>query len=139
MGKSTKTTSTANWNTMTLYLIRGIPGSGKSTLARKLVSEHNICEADQFFSQAGEYKFEKEKLPQAHLWCQAKCASRMIHQTEPIAVANTFVKKWEMQQYIQFAREAGWNVVEIIVKDSFKSIHSVPQETINRMQKQFEY
>jgi predicted kinase len=123
---------------MTLYLIRGLPGSGKSTLARKLVSEHNICEADQFFSQTGEYIFDKEKLPQAHLWCQAKCASRLIHQQEPIVVANTFIKRWELERYYQMAREAGWNVVEITVKGPFKSIHGVPPETIKRMQAQFE-
>jgi len=123
---------------MTLYLIRGLPGSGKSTLARKLVKEENICEADQFFYQNGEYQFDRTRLADAHKLCQAKCAARMLHQTEPVAVANTFVKRWEMDTYIQFAREANWNLVEITVKGPFQSIHHVPLATIERMKAQFE-
>lgn len=123
---------------MTLYLIRGIPGSGKSTLARKLVKEENICEADQFFSQNGEYQFDRTRLAEAHKFCQAKCAARMLHQNEPVAVANTFIKRWEMDVYKQFAKEAKWNLVEIIVKSQFDSIHNVPIATIERMKAQFE-
>jgi predicted kinase len=39
-----------------LILLRGLPGSGKSTLAKMICSQH--VEADKFYMQDGEYKFD---------------------------------------------------------------------------------
>lgn len=62
----------------------------------------------------------------------------MINQDEPIAVANTFVKRWEMEWYVNLAQTAGWSIVEITVKSDFLNVHGVPAETIKRMREQFE-
>ena len=51
-----------------LFLLRGLPGSGKSTLAESL-GNMNI-EADEYFMDGDEYKFDASKLKEAHAWCQ---------------------------------------------------------------------
>ena len=43
----------------TLILLRGLPGSGKSTLAKWICNQW--FEADMFFEQDGEYKFDASK------------------------------------------------------------------------------
>ena len=43
-----------------IYLLRGLPGAGKSTVAKRLGGEH--YEADMYFMQDGEYKFDGAKL-----------------------------------------------------------------------------
>ena len=50
-----------------LILLRGLPGSGKSTFAKSLGGIH--IEADQYFMQDGEYKFDASQLKHAHNYC----------------------------------------------------------------------
>ena len=52
----------------TLYLLRGLPSAGKSTLAKTMGAVN--FEADMFFMEGNEYKFDPTKLKQAHQWCQ---------------------------------------------------------------------
>ena len=54
----------------TLYLLRGLPGSGKSTLAKSIGGIH--IEADQYFMEDGEYKFDGSKIKLAHNYCQSQ-------------------------------------------------------------------
>ena len=58
-----------------LILLRGLPGSGKSTFANLLGGIH--VEADQYFMQDGEYKFDASKLKQAHNWCKLRVEHSM--------------------------------------------------------------
>jgi predicted kinase len=51
-----------------LFLLRGLPGSGKSTLAKSLGGMQ--IEADKYFMDGDEYKFDPSKLKEAHAWCQ---------------------------------------------------------------------
>ena len=51
-----------------LILVRGICGSGKTTVAQ-LFSAFTL-EADMYFNQDGEYKFDASKLKDAHQWCK---------------------------------------------------------------------
>ena len=124
--------------TKTLYLIRGLPGSGKSTLASKLVHPDDLCEANQFFYHNGEYVYDHSKIAEAHQWCQAKCAERMEFGNGPVAVANTFVRLWELDHYYDLARKSGFAVQEIVCRGPWKSIHNVPDEVVKRMKGKFE-
>jgi predicted kinase len=124
-----------------IYLLRGNPGSGKSFLANIIHNwqEYVWLEADMYFIEDGEYKFDKTKLKEAHGWCQGLYKGH-LKDGHNIIVSNTFTKKWEMQFYKDLAAKYGAKVTEIIVRsDDFGSIHNVPEETIERMKREFEY
>ena len=91
-----------------LIIIRGIPGSGKSTMAKKMVAEGQAdthWETDMFFlNERGEYIFNRNQLSDAHRKCQEKVRQDLEYNRRVI-VSNTFVKKWEMQPYIDMAKE----------------------------------
>ena len=124
---------------MLLYIIRGIPGSGKSTLARKLAPDSNYAADDYFIGEDGIYRYDRYKLPDAHAYCYAKVEEAMIRGDEVVAVANTFTRRNEMEDYVLLAEKMGYTVNEIICKGKFKSIHNVPEKTIQAMKARFEY
>ena len=121
----------------TLYLIRGIPGSGKSTLARKLAP--NACfEADDYFVHNGVYDYKPEKISEAHKHCQNNVEQAMIAETPFIAVANTFIRKEQLNPYYRLANKYGYAVDVRVCEGHWNSIHNVPMDTINRMRNNFE-
>jgi predicted kinase len=122
---------------MTLYLIRGLPGSGKSTLARVIANATGAyhAEADKFFGES--YAFDPKKLPEAHAFCQ-RSAQRYLDLGIHVVVSNTFTTRAEMQPYREMAQALGAEVQEITCKGPWKSIHNVPDETIERMRARWE-
>jgi tRNA uridine 5-carbamoylmethylation protein Kti12 len=131
-----------------LMILRGIPGSGKTTLATMLSHAAGImdesvthAEADQYFLNlyTGEYKFNKEKLPDAHEFCRSKVQDAMIAGINLIIVSNTFVYKMHMEPYKKMAREYGYHVAEIICQGGFKNVHDVPDDVIRKMRQNFEF
>ena len=127
----------------TLLLLRGLPGSGKSTLAKLLGGVH--IEADQYFMQDGEYKFDSSKLKLAHNYCQSQTSAWMSSDGEQvnvdrIVVSNTFTQEWEMKPYFDLAKTHGYQVFSIVVENRHgsKNVHYCPQETIEKMLERFE-
>ena len=115
-----------------LYIIRGLPGSGKSTFAKKIAEI--VCEADNYFSRNGKYEYNREELGQAHQYCKDNVKAAMEVGYGPIAVANTFSKRWEMQDYFDLAFRYGYTVTEVTMSGPMhKNTHEVPQETVDRM------
>jgi phenolic acid decarboxylase len=57
-----------------------------------------------------------------------------------LIVSNTFTEEWEMEYYVNLANELNYRVISLIVENrhSNKSVHDVPQETINRMNNRFD-
>lgn len=98
-----------------LILLRGLPGSGKTTLAKALGGIH--VEADQYFMEDGEYKFDASKLKDAHGWCQSIVDSYLRNGFEKIIVSNTFTQEWEMKSYYDLANKYGYQVVSLIVEN----------------------
>lgn len=119
-----------------LVLLRGCPGSGKSTLAR---NEYGYCrhlEADMYFVEDGEYKFDPSKLKDAHAWCQRECAKSLG--TDDVVVSNTFTKLWELKPYLDMAEELGVEVRVIHLTTEYESVHPVPAAVIERMKDSYE-
>ena len=127
----------------TLYLVRGVPGSGKSTFAKTLGGTH--FETDNYFMVDGEYKFDFNKLKDAHKWCQDSVNTAMIlnhttGQNEVIVVSNTFTQEWEMETYYKMAETWGYRVFSVIVENRHGGInqHGVPEDKLEIMKNRFE-
>ena len=124
----------------TLYIIRGLPGSGKSTLANIMSIGLDIeyYEADMYFiDELGNYNFDPKNIGNAHIWCQNQVKTQ-LEAGKSVIVSNTFVKRWEMKPYLDMADEFNTSVNIIECKSQFGSIHGVPQETVERMAKNWE-
>lgn len=120
-----------------LIIIRGLPGSGKSTLAKKLNCVVHV-EADMYFiNESGEYVFSPEKLPDAHKWCQ-ETTRNLLNSGKSVVVSNTFTRIWEMQAYLDMARDLSCTVKVIRKNGCFGNVHDVPEKTIEAMRERFE-
>lgn len=99
-----------------------------------------ICCADDWFMRNGTYVWNYKHIGDAHNWCQRKCNRYMQIGAERIVIANTNVTAKSMQPYFDMAKEYGYNVFSIIVENrmSTKNIHSVPDETLDKMRNKFE-
>jgi predicted kinase len=128
----------------TLFLVRGLPGAGKSTLARSLAP--TTVAADDFFNdERGVYRFDRNRLGEAHAWCQN--AARTFLRKGDVAVANTFTETWEIAPYIEIAAKAGAHLVVVDLFDggldnralAARNEHGVPEEGIAAMRKRYEH
>lgn len=127
----------------TLLLLRGLPGSGKSTLSKTIGAI--TFEADMFFMEGNEYKFNPTKLKEAHAWCQNQVELTMKNstknfETSRIAVSNTFTQEWEMLPYYDLAKKYGYEVFSIIVENRHggTNVHNVPEDKLEIMKNRFE-
>lgn len=120
----------------TLHIIRGASGSGKSTLAAKLTPYR--YEADSFFERGGVYKYDPAKIKKAHAQCQADTEAAMRANLSPIAVANTFTRKWEVEPYLDMAERHGYHVEIHHCTGRFQNVHGVPEDVVERMRNNFE-
>jgi predicted kinase len=120
-----------------LFLLRGLPGSGKSTLAKSLGGMQ--IEADKYFMDGDEYKFDPSKLKEAHAWCQ-NAVSVWMKSQDKIIVSNTFTQEWEMQPYYDLAEKYGYRVYSLIVENRHGGVneHGVPEEKLVQMKDRFE-
>jgi predicted ABC-type ATPase len=122
----------------TVFIIRHASGAGGSSLARTLYDmspESIICEADDYFIDwTGEYKFDPNKLGQAHEYCKNRFVLAIEDGAPLIICSNTNTTPKEYQFYLDKAIEAGY-IVHMVVVERFmdtKSVHNVPDETIQK-------
>lgn len=124
-----------------LYIIRGIPGSGKTTLAGKMMRHGMVdayVEADMFMvDDKGDYLFNPKRLKFCHEQCQ-RLTDASLTTGKSVAVSNTFTRKWEMQPYLDMAKEHGATVTVIICQGDYGNVHGVPDEKVAEMKRRFE-
>ena len=122
-----------------LFLVRGIPGSGKSTLAKQLTA--NVFEADHYFyDNDGNYNFVPSEIKEAHKECQEFVGHAMSSGIKKIAVSNTFTQEWEMEPYLELAKQYGYRITTLIVENRHNGVneHGVPEDKIQIMKDRFE-
>ncbi len=110
-----------------IVLIRGLPGSGKSTMAKSMAGYLHF-ESDMFFVTDGHYAYDALKIRQAHDWCEAS-AKAAIEEGKNVVVSNTFMKKWELQPYIDF----GYPFRVIEMDGKWPNLHEVSDDVIKTM------
>ena len=124
-----------------IVLLRGLPGSGKSTLAQQIIKINpKFChfEADQYFYSADkQYQFNPQYLPKAHQQCLDKTKVALMA-GKSVVVANTFVRKWELQHYFQLAKRLKVKAVVFTCEGQWQSVHNVPQEVLQRMHRHWQ-
>jgi predicted ABC-type ATPase len=127
-----------------LYIIGGPPGSGKSTTAGVIAEgyyptkrvEH--YEADMFFMNNGEYRFDILLTPQAHEWCRVSVSNAMLDNCPIIIVSNTFTLACQRQPYIDLAKLHGYTITYIHCGGRFQNVHDVPKEVVDQMIEEYE-
>lgn len=125
-----------------LYLLRGVSGSGKTTLAKTLEAslyKATCVAADDFFYHNGEYKWERDRLRDAHAWCLGVVSDAMeIGSVKNIIVHNTFTADKQLRPYVELAEANDWNVTVLVVENRHgnSSVHDVPEETLERQRRQ---
>lgn len=133
-----------------LILIAGLPGTGKTTIAEwltKMDPKGVHFEADHFFEdECGRYQFVASQVGAAHKWCQEQVKCAMLNDTPLIVVANTFVKRWELDPYVDMAEQHGYEIVRVVMDNNYwtdeqlaaRNIHKVPQAKITQMRANWE-
>lgn len=123
-----------------VYIMRGVSGSGKSTAARRLAGDSGkIHSTDDYFMHGEKYLFDPSKLQRNHQLNFEAFRADLALGVSPIIVDNTNTRKWEYKNYVEAAKEAGYEVeiVEMPHPDPFtaakRSLHGVPEESIRRM------
>lgn len=172
-----------------VVILRGLPGAGKSTHAKKLIenlgqnangkvrvkralcdtvdwAEVWICSADDFFiDEHGVYKFNRNKIAEAHRVCMASFVTAVTWQamscgncaddgrgSDLIIVDNTNIHRWEYMPYVSVAEAFGHEVEIVEVWPGLnydsgqryaeltaaRNTHNVPRETVVRMYREWE-
>ena len=124
-----------------LFIMQGPPGSGKSSIAHSIrdsLSEWSenevvIASADHYMvDEDGIYRFNKDKLPEAHKKCFEDVVDA-VRRERDVIVDNTNIYKQHVEPYIELASQAGYDVQVIRCYGRFKSVHDVPENVVERM------
>ena len=132
---------------MKLIIIRGASGTGKSTIAEYLRVEKDAVrvEADFYFGIGDTYEFDPKALGKAHGWCQKTTARFMLQKLPTIVVSNTSMTKWELNPYLQLAKQYDYDVEVYRTPGPWdadtlfaRNVHGVPLATLQKQIKKYQ-
>ena len=125
-----------NNNEITLYAIRGLPGSGKTTLAK--LFDLKFYEADQYFENFNNNKFDHSLIKKAHQYCFNNVKEE-LQNGNSVIVSNTMTSEKEVLEYHNLANKLNVKFVSMVLENRHNgiSVHDVPQSSIEQMQKRF--
>ena len=131
--------STAALVSFDCIALRGLPGSGKSTLATRLATEHGYrhLEADQHFMVAGVYRFDPQRVADAHA-VVARDTLAALQAGQRVVVANTHIRLWEMAAVIGAARLAGRTICFVECRGHWPNVHGLAEPVIASMRRRWE-
>jgi predicted kinase len=121
-----------------LIIIRGPSGSGKTTFAKeRFYPTVPLVEADMYFIKDGTYEFNPERLKDAHEWCRNQ-VRKMLCDYGKCVVANTFTRHWEIQPYLDIAKEMNVEVEILRMTGAFQNVHGVPKSVVKAQRDRME-
>jgi len=85
----------------------------------------------------GVYDFNPKLIPNAHQWCYQQTIWH-LDKLYSVIVSNTFTRKWEYQEYIDYCKEHNIPYEVITCTGNYQNVHGVPQETIEKMRQRWE-
>lgn len=126
--------------------MRGVPGSGKSTKRQQILDlckEYNIScgygSADDFMvNKNGEYHFDFKKLDKCHRDCADIVYGLLENDYEVVILDNTNLVKSIYTKYVLKAKNHGYKVYQLNCNGGYKSIHNVPESSMERMRSKYE-
>lgn len=121
-------------------VMRGIPGSGKSTVARMLHEMFGavIHSTDSYHIKDGVYTYDATKAPEYHHYNLEAFMDSCAAGKSMVIVDNTNIWPHNYEPYVYAAHNSGYKVLQIKLKNAHRvSIHSVPDEVVNRMKDAF--
>jgi predicted kinase len=129
-----------------LIIVRGVPGSGKTTLANECAATYRsagissaVVSADDWMVDGeGKYAYDYTQLPYCHTMCQRETCRMMTEGVSVIFVANTFVRKWEAEVYLQLAKLWGYTVTVYRMTGEYENVHGVPADKVAIMKANME-
>lgn len=131
-------------NEKNCIILRGLPGSGKSTFADFILASNPGAvhvEADHYvYDENGNYDWKFENLRDYHSKAQS-CFDNALNEGVGTIVVSNVSSTWkDFKYYFNKAKEQGYKVTSIIVenRNETKSIHGVPEETLNNMRSKFQ-
>lgn len=138
---------------MLVTIMRGPPGSGKTwwhthQLKKGIDSGVVVVDANSFFIENGEYRFDIERIHEAHEWCLRNFVEALLsknNRPRHLIVDNTNVSAVSIAPYVSLAEayNEGYQIVRMEprltdLEMAKYCVHKVPAETVSRMMRSME-
>jgi ATP phosphoribosyltransferase len=111
----------------------------QTNILNKVVKDYVNNRLSYYDYDRASKRYEKigELIPNAHQWCYQQTIWH-LDKLYSVIVSNTFTRKWEYQEYIDYCKEHNIPYEVITCTGNYQNVHGVPQETIEKMRQRWE-